>query len=146
MLQNGNGANAGQYYAQTLAHVDRVVRGWGNSFAYGNAPNTLSTLDEKIDEKLLRFEKWYRKCISGIDSKAKRRASGVGLLGDLKEKSLSDLPFQLEATRRYRRTKNTIFASTDGSVFRSKSRDRGKGPGGWAVVFEDGKCLVGRGD
>jgi len=48
-------------YVQTLEVLDRVLRGWGNSFAYSNSNNTMRDLDKKIDKKLDGFrsgEKW----------------------------------------------------------------------------------------
>ncbi len=125
-----------QRYVQTLALLDRVVRGWGNSFAYSNATATTNDLDKQIELKIEQFRDWYRRKLRDADWKAKRRAGGVCLLADIESKSLDELPFRLGERKRYRRTKGMIVVSTDGSVIGAGPRaGRDKGPGGWGVVF-----------
>ena len=40
---------------QTIDMVDRIVKGWGNAFSYGNSKATLADLDRRIDEKKSAF-------------------------------------------------------------------------------------------
>jgi ribonuclease HI len=128
-----------QRYAQTLDVVDRILTGWGNSFAYSNSMRSLEDLDEKIDEKLGRFRSWFARKIETLDSKGKRRAGGVGLLTDIKSKSLEDVPFVLESTaKRFRTSSRTLNISTDGSVITSGKRNgKDRGPGGWGYVVHE---------
>lgn len=47
-----------QRYAQTLVLVDRILRGWGASFAYTTSVATMDDLDRAIDERLDDFRAW----------------------------------------------------------------------------------------
>ena len=135
-----------QRYVQTLDLLDRVIRGWGNSFAYSNATSTTNDLDEKIERKIENFRSWFRRKLRDGDWKAKRRTGGVCLLADIKPKSLDELPFRLGDGKRHRRTKDMIVISTDGSVVGAGPRaGRDRGPGGWGLVFHgDGTEASGR--
>ena len=133
-----------QRYTQTLQLVDNVIRGWGNAFAYGNVPNTLNDLDGQIDLYLERFRNWFGRRLKDADAKAKRRAGGVCLLGDIQPKNLDELPFRLKTKKGFRNTSKAIVVSTDGSVLKiNRFSKEKKGPGGWAVVFHDGREIVG---
>ena len=123
-------------YVQTLEILDRVLRGWGNSFAYSNSTNTMRDLDKKIDKKLDGFRSWYSRQISGLSWEDKRRSGGVCLVSDVRSKSLGDVPFILEKNgKRFRQSKNSITISTDGSVIGAgKRQGRDKGSGGWAFI------------
>ena len=135
-----------QRYVQTLDLLDRVIRGWGNSFAYSNATSTTNDLDEKIERKIENFRSWFHRKLRDGDWKAKRRTGGVCLLADIKPKSLDELPFRLGDGKRHRRTKDMIVISTDGSVVGAGPRaGRDRGPGGWGLVFHgDGTEASGR--
>ena len=135
-----------QRYVQTLDLLDRVIRGWGNSFAYSNATSTTNDLDEKIERKIENFRSWFRRKLRDGDWKAKRRTGGVCLLADIKPKSLDELPFRLGDGKRHRRTKDMIVISTDSSVVGAGPRaGRDRGPGGWGLVFHgDGTEASGR--
>lgn len=125
-----------QRYVQTLDLLDRVIRGWGNSFAYSNATATTNDLDERIEQKINNFRNWYRRKLSDADWRSKRRTGGVCLLVDIKPKSLDELPFRLGDGKRYRQTKDMFVVSTDGSVIGAGPRaGRDKGAGGWGIVF-----------
>jgi len=141
-----DGAENTSRYAQTIVSIDRIVRGWGNSFAYGNAQSTINQLDERIDAKLNNFRNWYSDQIRGQDLKVRRRTGGVCLLGDIRPKNLDDIPFKLEPGGRFVQSKKTLTISTDGSVVtsgRRKGKDRGKG--GWAfVIHETGEEVSGQ--
>jgi RNA-directed DNA polymerase len=124
-----------QRYAQTLSLIDRVMRGWGEAFSYGNSPSTLEDLDYRIDAQLDGFRNWFSAQMRDQDWKTKRRLGGVCLLSDVSPKSLNDVPFVLDEVKRFRRSFATITISTDGSLalqVAKKGRDRG--PGGWAFV------------
>jgi RNA-directed DNA polymerase len=133
-----------QRYIQTLGLLDKVIRGWGDAFAYGNSPNTIGELDHRIDLKLDDFRRWFSKQIEGGDWKTRRRLGGVCLLTDIPTKDLDDVPFALDKGKRFSRSPNTVTISTDGSIF-SADRRRGKdqGPGGWAFVVHDTDIEIG---
>lgn len=130
----GNSFERPQRYAQTLVRIDRTLRGWGNSFAYGNAGSTILDLDKKVDRKLASFRTWFRQFCQSKSASERRRVAGVGLLTDIERKSLSELPFVVECKRPFRKSKKTQEFSTDGSVISSGDS---AGPGGWAVVEHD---------
>ena len=89
-----------QRYVQTLDAIDRMVKGWGNAFAYSNSTSTLADLDRKIDEKLDRFRQWFARQIKSLDQNQKRRAGGVCLLVDVKQKSLDELPVTMDGKQK----------------------------------------------
>jgi len=140
-----DGLGIRQRYVQTLFLVDKVIRGWGDAFAYGNSPSSLEELDKRIDEKVRDFRVWFSRQIQNADWKTRRRLGGVCLLGDIKTKSLDELPFSLETGKRFVRSSRTITISTDGSIISSgKLRGKDQGPGGWAfVVHETGEAIGG---
>lgn len=145
VMRAGDSFEHRQRYVQTLDLLDRVIRGWGNSFAYANASSTINDLDRQIEDKIDSFRSWYRRKMRDADWRTKRRTGGVCLLGDIEPKSLDALPFWLETGKKYRKTKNMIVVSTDGSVIGAgPRRGKDKGPGGWGVVFHnDGHELSG---
>lgn len=131
-----------QRYAQTQAAIDRMVKGWGNAFAYSTSrSSTMADLDKKIDEKLDYFRQWFTRQIKSLDPNQKRRAGGVCLLRDVETKSLNELPFVISCKqKRFKQSSKTLTVSTDGSVIISgKRRGRDKGPGGWAYLVHETK-------
>ena len=126
-----------QRYTQTLVGIDRALRGWGNAFAYGNAPATLDDLDMKVEEELGKFRSWYSDFVRTYDWKTRRRTGGVCLLTDIKPKDLSDVPFKLEIGGRFVKSSKAITISTDGSVGGSRRNAKDKGPGGWSYVVHE---------
>ncbi len=143
-MEGKKGAENTQRYAQTLRLVDNVVRGWGNAFAYGNAQNTISDLDNQIDGMLNKFRRWFADKIRDADSATRRRAGGVCLLSDIETKSLDELPYRLQDKKPFRQTNKTIEIYTDGSLLRAnRFSTEKKGVGGWAVVFPDGREIKG---
>jgi ribonuclease HI/retron-type reverse transcriptase len=134
----GNSFESRQRYAQTLVLLDRVVRGWGDAFAYSNAPSTLENLDIEVSKRLDAFRDWFARQLKDQDWKTKRRLGGVGLLGDIQPKHLDDVPFTLEPGVRFVRSTRTVTISTDGATA-DQGRRKGKdqGPGGWAFVIHD---------
>ncbi|MGH1349563.1 MAG: RNase H family protein [Methyloligellaceae bacterium] len=131
-------ADNSQRYVQTMVGIDRILRGWGNAFAYNNAPETLEQLDMKIEGELGRFRSWYSDFIRNHDWKARRRTGGVCVLTDIKQKSFSDVPVRLKKGSRFVKSARTITISTDGAVQgHNKKQGRDKGPGGWAYVMHE---------
>jgi len=136
-LNEENSYACRQRYVQTLDRMDRVIRGWGDAFAYTNARDTLTDLDRKIDGQIKNFDTWYMKKARGVSDRQKRRALGVGLLFDSPVKSLRELPFRVAKSASFRKTKNTIIVSTDGSLHRKAAREGLRDVGGWAAIFHD---------
>lgn len=132
-------------YVQTLDQIDRILRGWGDAFAYGNASNVINDLDEKIEMRLKNFRDWYRAYSASMNWRERRRTGGVCLLTDIEAKSLDELPFRISVKRRFSETAQMQTVSTDGSVITSgRRRSRDKGPGGWAYInHETGKSRGG---
>jgi ribonuclease HI len=130
-----------QRYSQTLVLIDKVVRGWGDAFAYSNGRNTLEDLDLNISKRLDGFRDWFAQQIKGQDWKTKRRLGGVGLVSDVRSKNLDEVPFVIDGGQRFVRSKLAVTVSTDGSIItvgRKKGKDQG--PGGWAfTVHETGE-------
>lgn len=126
-----------QRYAQTLDMIDRVIKGWGNAFGYGNSSATSSDIDRQINAKLKAFRQWFARRIQPLNDEQRRRAGGVCLLVDIPTKRLDELPFQLSRDRkRFRRSASTVTVSTDGSLLAGGARrGREKGPGGWAYFI-----------
>lgn len=138
VLRAENSFEHRQRYVQTLDLLDRIIRGWGNAFAYGNAPNTIDDLDEQIERKIAKFRSWYRRKMENADWPSMRRTGGVCLVSDVESKSLDALPYRIESGRKPRDTKNMIVVSTDGSVIGAGPRaGKDKGPGGWSAVFHN---------
>lgn len=122
-------------YVQTMAVIDSVVRGWGEAFAYGNAPQTIRDLDEKIDKLLAGFRSWYALQSKHMNPKDRRRTGGVGLLEDIRPKLLQEAPFTIDPPKKFRRTQATTLISTDGSTAGKPGKDTGLLPAGaWAYI------------
>jgi RNA-directed DNA polymerase len=127
-----------QRYSQTLVLIDKVLKGWGEAFSYGNNPNTIHDLDIAIDAKLNAFRDWFSNQIKGQDWKVRRRLGGICLLSDIKTKSLDELPFMLPKGTKPFRQKNVTTFYTDGSIaVRNRQRKKEHGPGGWAFVVAE---------
>ena len=134
----GNSFESRQRYAQTQVLLDKVVRGWGDAFAYSNAPNTLDNLDLEISRKLDTFRGWFARQVKDQDWKTRRRLGGVGLLVDIQPKNLDDVPFTLDPGPRVVRSARTVTISTDGStVTQGRRKGKDQGPGGWAFVVHE---------
>lgn len=128
-----------QRYAQTLDVADRILRGWGNSFAYSNSARTMDDLDVKVDEKIEVFRKWFAVQMRSLDRQDRRRAGGVCLLTDVAMKSLDEVPFVIESsTKGFRTSSKTLNISTDGSVIAHGNRKgKDQGPGGWGFIVHE---------
>jgi len=127
-----------QRYAQTLALVDRVLRGWGESFAYTTSGETMDGLDIKVDEKLESFRSWFARRMESADRKSRRRMGGVGLLTDIERRALEDVPFRLGPAGPFRASKATTTISTDGALYAGRrQRKKEHHPGGWAFIVHE---------
>lgn len=71
-----------QRYAQTLAEIDHILRGWGHAFAFCNGRGVFHDVDRKIDSKLEGFCRWKNKLCRGKPADVRRRVAGVFLLSD----------------------------------------------------------------
>ena len=69
-------------FAQTLEHLDRKVRGWGDSFRDVNQRVEFAQLDDKIMARIKAFIGWYSSRVGQHNGKEKMRGLGVALLGD----------------------------------------------------------------
>lgn len=135
VLNAANSFESKQRYAQTLVVVDSVLRGWGEAFAFGNAPSTLEHLDEAIDKKIRNFRKWYAGKMEHADWKKRRRTGGVCLLSDITPKTFDSIPVKLDKGARFVTSSRTVTISTDGSVItRGHRKSKDQGPGGWAFI------------
>ena len=116
-LREQNSLAHRQRAPQTIDMVDRIVKGWGNAFSYGNSKATLANLDRQIDEKNRTFRAWFARRTPALDDAQRRRAGGICQLVDVPTKWLDELPFRLSpARKRFRRSRTTITISTDGSA------------------------------
>lgn len=133
-----------QRYTQTLTLLDRIVRGWGDAFAYGNASSTMEELDRMINQEIDDFRRWFSRQIEGQDWKVRRRLGGVCLLSDIRTKDLDDVPFSIEAGKRFAQSASTAIISTDGSIIPlGKRRGKDQGPGGWGFVVHETNEQIG---
>lgn len=133
-----------QRYAQTQTLLDKIVRGWGDAFAYGNAPSTTENLDLLINQEIEDFRNWFSRQIASEDWKVRRRLGGISLLSDIKIKDLDDVPFSIESGKRFAQSATTATISTDGSIIPlGKRRGKDQGPGGWAFVVHDTNEQIG---
>ncbi len=92
-----------QRFAQSHAKVDRIVKGWGESFAFCNDRRPVLELDKRISEVVKDFNTKVRQIMRGADSATMRRTIGVTLLEDIRSKPLTDLGSDRH-TKRFRKT------------------------------------------
>ncbi len=76
-------------YAQTLCHLDRTIKGWGDAFAFCNARQVFQDMDEQIDNELSQFKRHVHSLMCGKSPLKKRRILGVHALQDTAYKALS---------------------------------------------------------
>lgn len=69
-------------YVQTLAAIDRQVRGWGDAYAFATNRLPFSQIDAQIDRRLQRFDKWFRRNYNRFEPRHRRRLQGIALLAD----------------------------------------------------------------
>jgi RNA-directed DNA polymerase len=78
-----------QAYAQTLARIDKKIRGWGDAHRFVTNRLPFAQIDREIDAMLNDFRHWFARLHAEVDAPTKRRISGVALLGDTPPKPLS---------------------------------------------------------
>jgi len=76
-------------YAQTLCHLDRTIKGWGDAFSFCNARQVFRNMDEQIDNELSQFKRHVQSLMYGKSPLKKRRVLGVHALQDTAYKALS---------------------------------------------------------
>ncbi len=91
-----------QRLAQSHGRVDRIVKGWGESFAFCNDRRPIMELDRQITELMKGFDGRVRDMMRNHDDAAVRRAAGITLLTDIERKVL---PSPEEARSRARKKK-----------------------------------------
>lgn len=75
-------ASGEKCYAQTLASVDRIMRGWRGSFSSTVETVTFGRLDALVDRELESFDCVYRQVTRGKPAASRRRALGLPMLSD----------------------------------------------------------------
>jgi RNA-directed DNA polymerase len=69
-------------YAQTLVHIDKKVRGWGDAYRFVSNRLAFSQIDDEIDRILDDLQRWFSRQYHGADARTRRRTLGVALLSD----------------------------------------------------------------
>ena len=138
-IRNEDSFSQRQRYAQTHDTLDRILKGWGNAFAYSNSRRTMEDLDTKLDERIEKFRIWFSNNMKNLDARGRRRAGGICLLSDIKPKVLEDAPFIVASSSgKFRTSAKTLNVYTDGSVItRGKRKGKDQGPGGWGFVVKE---------
>mgnify|MGYP001000199134 CR=1 FL=1 len=73
---------AEQTYLQTLALLDRKIRGWGDAYQFVTNRVTFAQMDAAIDEMLTDFRCWFARQLGETEPRVQRRMLGVALLAD----------------------------------------------------------------
>ena len=68
-------------YVQTLALLDRKIRGWGDAFKPTTDRLIFSQLDDKLGAEIEKFQSWFGTQVRNLDARQRRRAM-VALLFD----------------------------------------------------------------
>lgn len=76
--------------AQGMVEIDRLVRGWGDSFRDVDQRLEFKQLDEKISERIRDVLGWYSGQIAGLEPTQRSRALGIALLYDTPHRELTD--------------------------------------------------------
>lgn len=98
----------------------------------------MDQLDQQVDDLLEDFRSWFAQQLRGADRKTRRRMGGVGLLTNIGQKTLDDVPFQIDPGGRFRASSGTITISTDGALCNgNRQRKKERRPAGWAFVVHD---------
>ncbi|HWB11979.1 MAG TPA: reverse transcriptase domain-containing protein [Pirellulales bacterium] len=70
-------------YSQTLVHIDKKVRGWGDAYRFVSNRVAFSQMDVEIDGMLNDFQQWFRRNErQTTDPRVRRRMRGISLLAD----------------------------------------------------------------
>jgi hypothetical protein len=82
-IQSGTNARRSEpRYMQTLALLDRKIRGWGDAFRPTTDRLIFDQLDERIRKEMEAFEAWFAKATKGLGKRQLRRAQSIALLFD----------------------------------------------------------------
>lgn len=95
-----------QRLAQSHTRVDRIVKGWGESFSFCNDRRPFRDLDASISAKAREFESEVVKIAGRGDELRWRRAVGITVLADIGTKPLppADAPRERKGLRAYTRS------------------------------------------
>ncbi|MBI3503288.1 MAG: hypothetical protein HY059_00490 [Proteobacteria bacterium] len=77
-----------QRFAQSHTRVDRIVKGWGESFSFCNDRRPFTELDKQINGSIREFNGHVKRLIKSGDDLTMRRAIGITLLGDITSKPI----------------------------------------------------------
>jgi hypothetical protein len=69
-------------FVQTLDELNKVIRGWGQSYSFCNSAQTMADLDARIDEEIEGLSSAYQMLVRGANSATRRCLLGVYLLHD----------------------------------------------------------------
>ncbi|MGE3907099.1 MAG: reverse transcriptase domain-containing protein [Reyranellaceae bacterium] len=75
-------------YIQTLALIDRKIRGWGDSYAFCNDRSLFGQLDADLGKMVEQFGAWFHYHSRYAREREKSRATGIALLIDTPQKPL----------------------------------------------------------
>ncbi|MBI5164355.1 MAG: maturase [Magnetospirillum sp.] len=88
-LVRSDRALTGQRFAQTLALLDRVVKGWGDAFSFCTGRHAFQALDRKIDDEVNQFIEQVHRLRQSAPDTVGRRMLGVHALIDTPVRMLS---------------------------------------------------------
>lgn len=69
-------------FIQTIAALDRKVRGWGDAYQFSTNTSVFEEIDEKLDLRIGEFRKWFANRSNGYSPQDVRRAYGFAVLTD----------------------------------------------------------------
>jgi hypothetical protein len=69
-------------FIQTLALLDKKIRGWGDAFGSTTQRVIFVQMDDQLDRIIADFIQWFGRHTKGLDRKVRLRKMGVALLID----------------------------------------------------------------
>lgn len=88
-LRTRSGQDRGNGATEAVQAVSRIVKGWGEAFAFCNADEIRQQLDREVTNRVEHFQRWVARKVSGLDEDQRMRALGVTRLKDLRQKPLT---------------------------------------------------------
>ena len=82
ILAQGTRRRSEAMYLQSLAQIDRKLRGWGDAYQFVTNRVAFTQIDTAVDRLLGSYASWFHLAISQASPREKRRALGVALLAD----------------------------------------------------------------
>ena len=70
---------------ETLLHVSKILRGWGDQYSFCNDGDAFLVLQRRISERINQYLDFYRKTCHFSDLNLTFRSLGVHLLSDRKK-------------------------------------------------------------